>query len=1052
MKRIIALVLSLCAAVSASAQWPRLSVKTAVTAIAVEDTVTWIGTNDGIRGVVNGTEKFYFDKGNGLTSNIIRAITIDNQNRKWIATEEGLNVLDGKKVKQYLKSPETLPTNEINSVHADEEGSVWIGTEKGLVRISGNSWTLLDRKTTLDGLPSNTIRGISSVWNGPVWIATDDGLVSYYNKKWALYTRKLNNLPSDDVFDVVADPSSGNVWIGTSRGVALFDGKLMTQFLSDIPVRALTLDKIGRCWVATKNEGVHLIDGARVVKYSTKEGMLVSDEGYAVTCDAFNTIWAGHQLGVQTFLDETIGSRIAPYFLTEAQKAFWSNDNTRARLYYNHIVNRSYLSATPEAATAMIGLGELYEREAMIERAADTYLRFTERFPNDARTKNLLLKSAQLQSQIKKYAESAATYQKFLTLYKDDADAFTIAWMRYNLLELAGDSVSALQTLQNLNTQFPSNPRADEIRWRILSAGNSAGVASKELRALANSTRDFEVQYQLAALYDTQHRKDILEGLQGSITWQTLFSPSAVTSIFEDGDIAWASTSGNGVVKWDIKLNALTSYSDGLKTPTVKSFYMDADRDLWAMIEGVPESNLYNMNYSKNRYKWIIQPAPFAKKTINQVLYRAKTKTTICATDQGLQIVGKGGRLVTAKNGLPSDKVKFIADDSQGILWLISDNKLVQFDKEPKMILYTGETNFTEVRGFFIDAKDNKWLATDRGLVRYDGTWKSYTQKDGLISDNVTCAAVSPSGKILTGTSSGVSYFNGTYWISYTTETGLPSNDVKAVLFTKDETVWVGTDKGIHIRKAEGDGDRVLLIRKVLAEEDSLLNIRAYDKLRTIYASVNIFGDLTEWVAYKTANTYEMEKRWDDAFQLYTKIRTDNPVTTLATDARMYRVARAFENAGESAKAMPIYFDLAERYKTYTDGNYRVEAALVRIIRNYQKENNIQRALEQARQIMAMYPRSPWLREVRSIFTQITENAPPKETSTMALLQEWLNRFPDHSDVLRLKYKLASMYWEEQQFEYAEKLYAEINSAAGTPKGLQSLLERRMAKRQLTKK
>ncbi|HNM14787.1 MAG TPA: two-component regulator propeller domain-containing protein, partial [bacterium] len=235
MKRIIALVLSLCAAVSASAQWPRLSVKTAVTAIAVEDTVTWIGTNDGIRGVVNGTEKFYFDKGNGLTSNIIRAITIDNQNRKWIATEEGLNVLDGKKVKQYLKSPETLPTNEINSVHADEEGSVWIGTEKGLVRISGNSWTLLDRKTTLDGLPSNTIRGISSVWNGPVWIATDDGLVSYYNKKWALYTRKLNNLPSDDVFDVVADPSSGNVWIGTSRGVALFDGKLMTQFLSDIP-------------------------------------------------------------------------------------------------------------------------------------------------------------------------------------------------------------------------------------------------------------------------------------------------------------------------------------------------------------------------------------------------------------------------------------------------------------------------------------------------------------------------------------------------------------------------------------------------------------------------------------------------------------------------------------------------------------------------------------------------------------------------------------------------------------------------------------------------
>ena len=71
----------------------------------------------------------------------------------------------------------------------------------------------------------------------------------------------------------------------------------------------------------------------------------------------------------------------------------------------------------------------------------------------------------------------------------------------------------------------------------------------------------------------------------------------------------------------------------------------------------------------------------------------------------------------TVKDGLASNMVFSIAEDTQGVLW----------------------------------------FGTDQGLTRYDGkTWRTFTRRDGLFNDGVYAVKVAPNGDVWVGTRGGV--------------------------------------------------------------------------------------------------------------------------------------------------------------------------------------------------------------------------------------------------------------------------------------------------------
>ncbi|MCZ6632945.1 MAG: hypothetical protein O7G87_06025 [bacterium] len=97
------------------------------------------------------------------------------------------------------------------------------------------------------------------------------------------------------------------------------------------------------------------------------------------------------------------------------------------------------------------------------------------------------------------------------------------------------------------------------------------------------------------------------------------------------------------------------------------------------------------------------------------------------------------------------------------------------------------------------------WLATDRGVSRYDGmVWQTFSEADGLASDDTWSVMAEPNGTVWVGTARGASRFDGQDWQSFTQIDGLPGDVVRDLLVTEDGQVWAATDGGAALLNGQG--------------------------------------------------------------------------------------------------------------------------------------------------------------------------------------------------------------------------------------------------------
>lgn len=1025
----------------AKAQWQKWDPRTSednsvtITALDFQDTVVWAGTEDAGVLKFDGKTFSFVNTASGLISDEVRDVMVDHAGDVWIATPDGLDRWDGRTISHYKKDGMTLMTNDITALHQDMNGTMWIGTDKGLVRRTANDrWSLFDEKGTAKGLPSNTIRAVHSSWDGIVWVATDRGLSSFDGKTWQAYDKKKNLLPSDDVRDVIAVPD-GYVWIATDKGVGKYNGKTCVYYLKDKPIESVTADELGNAWAITKDKGIYKIEGGNEKLFSIGDG-LASEGGKAVGCDIYGFVWAGQKPGLSRYADRANAAKIAQVFFRKTEEQRLLGHSEMALYRYGLFQTREPLVGSAEGAMAEYRIAGMAAARGETDKASVLFKQFLLRFPQHELVGPVILQLADLLAAQKKYSEAQLYYQQYTDNYPNDPKNADILWKMAQLLETDGDTFGASRLYQKLNNKYPANPRFDEIRWKIANMDEKqkgAEAAAAVYADLAKTSTDWEILHRLRDVYDAQHRRDILQDVKGGVEWKTFEMGSGVNFMLLDGNNLWVGTQANGVVKWDIGLNASTVYADGLTSQNVKQVYIDADGDLWSVVGGVSKNTLCNMNYSRKKTKWIPMGKPFNTKVVNAILYNKDTKATIAATEQGLMIVGRGGKVYTTKNGLPSDKVKFALQDSRGVYWLIADKYLVQLDAEPKMIVNTGEVDFTDVRGFYIDANDTKWLATNKGVVTYDGTWKQYTVKEGLISDNVQCVVGSRSGKILVGTKEGLSFYNKTFWMNYTTEDGLPSNDVRAVLFTEDESIWIGTEKGVHFRKSSGDGDKKLMVQNVLAQEKIYWDKKQFGNARTLYDVLSVFGDLAEWRAFKKALTYEKEGQLDQALQGYRAIRTSNAKTKWVGDLNMYRLLRKFEEIGQPDAALTLIAELAPRVQTDAKNAFRLEEAMWRIAKTFKNKGDQNRATSVLRDIKKFLPTTANMTDLASEQMSLVRAAYGAGDWAKAIStgEEFVREFPTSDRIAEVRLALALAYEKASKpMESTRVLLELINSTS----------------------
>lgn len=170
----------------------------------------------------------------------------------------------------------------------DNDGNVWFSINgEGAYRYDGKSFTNF---TTNDGLCSNNVSAIIQDKSGNILLGTNKGICKYDGKKFTTYP-----VPETLIITCMLEDKDGNLWFGTWRnGIYRYNGKTLDNFLSNNDhkfnpgngaqlIFDILQDKNGNVWFSSWN-------GGGVWRYNGKDfkNYVPPDEYYETNQDKRN--------------------------------------------------------------------------------------------------------------------------------------------------------------------------------------------------------------------------------------------------------------------------------------------------------------------------------------------------------------------------------------------------------------------------------------------------------------------------------------------------------------------------------------------------------------------------------------------------------------------------------------------------------------------------------------------------------------------------------------------------------------------------------------------
>jgi len=203
-----------------------------------------------------------------------------------------------------------LPQNTIDAMVQTRDGYLWMGTEEGLVRFDGVRFVVSDRQNA-PALRSSFISSLFETRDRTLWIGTyGGGLARMRSGRIEAFHAEL--LGADRIREMHA-MKDGALFVATAGGGMLrIDGEKVTRFTTrdGLPtdrIWAFEDDGAGGLWVATHGGGVIRWRDSRVQQRITMREGLPNDFARALLRDADGTLWIGSDGGgVTAWRDGTI--------------------------------------------------------------------------------------------------------------------------------------------------------------------------------------------------------------------------------------------------------------------------------------------------------------------------------------------------------------------------------------------------------------------------------------------------------------------------------------------------------------------------------------------------------------------------------------------------------------------------------------------------------------------------------------------------------------------------------------------------------------------------
>ncbi|MBI3133764.1 MAG: SpoIIE family protein phosphatase [Bacteroidetes bacterium] len=199
----------------------------------------------------------------------------------------------------------------------------------------------------------------------------------------------------------------------------------------------------------------------------------------------------------------------------------------------------------------------------------------------------------------------------------------------------------------------------------------------------------------------------------------------------------------------------------------------------YGLEEGLPRVGVYDMHQDHRGFLWI-------------------------GTEGGGVCIFDGIKFhsYTRRNGLPSDNVRIIFQDSDKTIWLATDEGICYFDGAVfnRVALQDTATD-TRIRAISQDASGRLWVGTDQGLSFIDVKAKKLDTQFA-VEQNFTDSTVRTlfwyENQMLVGTDSGLYTFNQSKLVPHTIQPKLSSYRILELFADVDGALWIGTANGVN--------------------------------------------------------------------------------------------------------------------------------------------------------------------------------------------------------------------------------------------------------------
>jgi diguanylate cyclase (GGDEF)-like protein len=314
-------------------------------------------------------------------------------------------------------------------------------------------------------------------------------------------------------------------------------------------------------------------------------------------------------------------------------------------------------------------------------------------------------------------------------------------------------------------------------------------------------------------------------------------------------DEIWIGTWGSGVVRLcDGKFVTMSS-AQGLGGDQVWALHVDREGSLWT---GTWNGGLNRL--SRRAFGVIGKPEGLSNDNARAIIHDRNGATWVATAGGGVNLIEGGAvRAFTKRDGLATDESSGLLEDRDGAIWVASYTAgvtrirpVVTSDPAKDIKKYVID-NFgvadglqdVDVRALLQDKAGTIWAGTVTGLARFDG--KRFIAVTGAgtepLSEGIIAMRQDRSGALWFGTAGkGLVRYSDGAWKTYTRKEGLVSNWVLALHEDASGAMWVGTNGEGMNRIKEG---RVSPIRASDGLWDNTVQVILEDKKGNLWMTCN---------------------------------------------------------------------------------------------------------------------------------------------------------------------------------------------------------------------